>query len=440
MLTRRNFVAGAAAAALSPITVDAGLPHKNIVLIMIDDLFDVVYNLNRFGVRIIAPNLLRLISEGVYFSNAYCSTPLCCPSRAAIISGRNPFKTGVHDNTTPWFDKFDLNSTLPGILAARGYRCFMHGKITHGGPTLSGPRSTRIWRDSGICEVVTGGSARPGETADRDVARDAIKTIRTELKNSRDKWLLMVGFGGPHAPHGDAPELLPRYPTTNIVPLTWSGDAPSCAGDVYDNVNFWHQKYETDGYLPEYIQGYLADVTAMDRELGRLLAAIKTTGLDPTIVLASDHGYSLGDHDVVSKFNLWDEAGRAPLIIKYPNCPAGLVIPETVSLLDIAPTILHRVGILPKPAYMDGESLLPYINHSTTLKRTSGTLTSVHDSISFRDNRYRVTRYQPCGDIELYDQQSDAESRTNLALDPAFDPLKTTMLAKLDAALSKWTT
>ena len=437
-ITRRNLLAGSVATALSggpAVARTARRPRgrDQIVLLMVDDLFDVVYNLNRFGVRVRAPNVLRLISEGVYFSNAYCSTPLCCPSRAAIISGRNPIKTGVHNNTTPWFDKFDIHSTLPGLMAASGYRSFMFGKITHGGPNLAGPGN--IWHDSGICEISTTPNPLTGETEDRAIARVATDCIHSTLRTSTDRWLLMVGLKGPHAPLGDRPELLDRLPLGRIRTLDWDGDPKSPC--FFGNGGFANL---TEDQIKRKVQGYLADVWAMDTELGRILASLRTAGLDPTIIFAGDHGFSLGDHDEIGKSTLWDDVARTPLVIKYPGCPAGMVVPQAVSLLDIAPTLLNHVGIA-RPSYLDGESLLPIINRGAI--RTSGAMTTMNDNLSFRDNGHRITRYAPCAAFsgftyELYDQVSDPESAVNLFGRPGYEVLEAEMLAKFDSKLAEW--
>lgn len=420
MPNRRQVVFGGAAALMS-MAGPANAGQQNILFICIDDLISVTYNRNRFGVHIRTPNLNRLMTQGVSFSNAFCSTALCNPSRTAIFTGQNPFKTGVHDNATDWETKVNLNGTFPGILQNNGWRCFSYGKMTH--------RNFGVWQDRGICEE----SYRPknGPNDDRDTVNEAIRRIRTDLMSRRDvPWLLMVGLRGPHIPNAEHPQLLSRYPLDQIQPVEWDGDGPPSCLNL--------DGYEVD---PEevklHIQAYFADVTAMDRELGRLMTAADLSGLKFTVILTSDHGYSLGDHDVFYKFTLWDEAGRAPLIIRYPGSQKALSIPDVVSLLDIAPTILHRCGI-PIPPRFDGQSLMPIVKGYPSVRRTDGTLTTMNDSVSFRDNQYRVTRYKPCDEIELYDQIADPESRDNLADDPANDALKATMLAKLDARLAEW--
>src|SRR5439155_8133256 len=105
------------------------------------------------------------------------------------------------------------------------------------------------------------------------------------------------------------------------------------------------------------------------------------------IVLTSDHGYSLGDHDTIKKFTLWEEAGRAPLIFAGPGVPAGERINKVVSLLDIAPTLLDRARI-PVPERMDCHSLLPCFARPDFRTWKYGALTDMWESVSLRTNRW----------------------------------------------------
>ncbi len=430
MLSRRDLLAGATALAASAGSA-AAAPKRNFVLILIDDLLSVVYSRTRYGARIVAPNLFQLMDEGVSFTNAFASTALCNPSRTSILSGMNPYKTGVHDNDTPWINAINIQDTFPAILSANGWRCFMYGKIGHGHATS--------WKQAGICEDVQLDGPLGTIASDREITTTATARIRN-LRTVREPWLLMFGLTGSHLPNDATPDLRARYPLSQITPVDWSGDGPSsCVGAIYDII---HQEFEQlrgggRRAVKEYIQAYLAGVTAMDRELGRFLTALKTSGLDPTIILSSDHGFHLGEHDVLLKFTLWDEAARAPLVIRYPNCPK-VSIKETVSLLDIAPTILHLAG-LPKPAYMDGQSLYPYIKNPA-LKRISGAMTTVYESISFRNNRYRLCRYSPCDELELYDQALDPQSRNNVVAEPSYSAVKDAMILSMDELYAAWTT
>lgn len=239
----------------------------------------------------------------------------------------------------------------------------------------------------------------------------------------------------PHGPHGEAVDFLSYYPQSEIVVPQWEGDAPP-PGIVpnYDR----YPAIEARGAMPERIQGYLADITAMDRQLGLVLNEL--AGLNYVLILCSDHGLHMGHHDAVAKFTLWDDAARSPLIVYYANVTPGLVIPEPVSLLDIAPSFLQKAGI-PKPSQMDGESLIRYINKYPMKRPSRGAMTTMNDSVSFRSERYRITRYALTDgsySYELYDVVADPDATTNLALDPQNNPLRDALLAKLDAKLAKW--
>src|SRR5687767_4009576 len=212
-ISRRAFLAAPAALGLS---TRADAAQRSFVFITIDDLLSVVHHRERYGVRIRTPNLNRLMQRSLSFANAFCSTPLCNPSRTAIVSGRNPWKTGVHDNATPWWEKVDPWDTFPGLLRQAGWRCFMHGKITHdhGGVDL--------WKTSGICT-----EARLHRRDDRLIVDASIARLNDEAaKRFAAPFLLMIGLCDPHFPW-DSPEEFSRpYPIDRIVPLDWEGDPP----------------------------------------------------------------------------------------------------------------------------------------------------------------------------------------------------------------------
>jgi arylsulfatase A-like enzyme len=245
----------------------------------------------------------------------------------------------------------------------------------------------------------------------------------------------MVGLVNPHEPMESPARFYEDYPIESIIPPDWKGDAPPSGLHLLGQ-RIYRQLVRTDG-LDDYIQGYLANIAEMDYHLGRLLDAIEASETRPTIILTSDHGYSLGDHDYVSKFTLWDEAGRAPLIIVRPGALSDVRYEDVVSLLDIAPTFLDFAG-LDIPVRMDGRSLAPFTIHRAT-RRTIGAMTTMNrTNLSFRANRYRVTQYED-GAVELYDQWTDPFSTNNLADDRDYAVLRNRMIVKLEARYRNWT-
>jgi arylsulfatase A-like enzyme len=190
-----------------------------------------------------------------------------------------------------------------------------------------------------------------------------------------------------------------------------------------------------EGTLDDFIQGYLADVSQMDFNIGKIIRGIDATGLNPVIILVSDNGSSLGDHETVQKFTLWDEAGRVPLVVADPRGLSDHRCHDVVSLLDIAPTIL-QVASLPIPEHMDGRSLVPLFRNQLA-RRHAGALTSMLGSISLRTNVWRVTRYES-GEQELFHIPSDPENAYNLAYEPQHSATLARMNDRLDKAFAAW--
>jgi len=410
VLDRRTFIAGSAALALPSPAIAAA---QSFVVVIVDDLLSVTYNRVRYGPRIRTPNLDRLVAQGVFFSNAFCSTALCNPSRTAILTGLNPFKTGIHRNRTAWHQRVTVAETFPGMMAANGWQLAMFGKVVH---SYAEPFRTVS------ADVIESNNNNPEDDAAMvDGALDY-------LSRAAAPFLLMVGLRGPHAPHGEHPEFNSLYPFAKIDRLDWNGEpSQSTVEDLPERIARFISQDTSD----RKIQRYLSDVTAMDAQLGRLLAAVHP---DTTVFLTSDHGHSLGDHDIDGKFTLWDEAGRAPLIIRQMGVTPAMISP-VVSLLDIAPTMLDFCGI-PQPAALDGVSLAPLLSDPNT-PWTRGAMTSMGESLSFRHNRWRVSEYAD-GVVELYDQDTDPESLNNLADDPGYGIQLNTMLAALAARRRAW--
>src|SRR5688572_28227718 len=149
----------------------------------------------------------------------------------------------------------------------------------------------------------------------------------------------MVGLHDPHAPWTSARKYLDLYPLGQIVIPQWNGDAVPPYMQQFLNSGEL-ERAKADGSLDNKIQAYLAEISEMDARLGELLDALAISDKNPIIVLWSDHGYSLGDHNHIHKFTLWDQTGRVPFMIFDPRMEyRGVRYSGVVSLLDIAPTL-----------------------------------------------------------------------------------------------------
>lgn len=380
------------------------------VAISVDDLFNIIRFRDAFGVHIQTPNLDRLMSMGTTYDNAYASTAICNSSRTSVLSGLSPFSSGVHRNDQAWFDHVDPSSTLPAIMKDAGWFTASFGKNFHG--DMPADISGRLF-DTYLVET--------GNAWSRD--KITVEAATDFLLNYKDEKPLfaMIGLRDPHTPYDVPQEYLDMYPLEQIKVPLWTGDEPPAFIKALLGISG-----ERPPDLERTVQLYLANVSEMDARLGEILDAIKESRLDPNIILYSDHGFSLGDHDVVGKFNLWEQAISAPLIVVDPDGVAGVVNHDVVSFLDIMPTILDLVG-LSHPSGLEGTSLL---------EGGSGyAISTVYGSTSIRIGDWRYTHYED-GSIELFNLASDPACADNLHGDPAFAEPEAKLLSALESHLA----
>ena len=404
----------------------------NLVTIAIDDLFAYDQFRDSFGVTIDTPNLDRLMGQSVNFENAYASVAICAPSRAATMSGKTAFETGVHDNFTPLFDVVDPADTWPSMIRDNGYFATSAGKVFHSkgdNPAIQEIYSERITVTkstlTGEREFTDGGKkwAYLGDDADlndHDVATFGIDFL--DRAPADQEFLLTLGFDHPHTAYFAPSRYFDQYPIDEIkVPEAWLqgdlSDAPAFAqqfasqprgGEPFSDLDQWKAT----------VQGYLTSITHMDAQLGRFLDALEASehAADTAVLVYSDHGYQLGAKDHPVKFTLWEEAAKAPLLLYHPDLEGGKTVTTAVSLMDIMPTVLDITGT-DIPDGLTGQSLLSFVTGDGEGYTPKPALTSMYGSFAIRSGDYRYIRYQDGGE-ELYDLTIDPSQITNLANDP----------------------
>lgn len=384
MIGRRRLAAGAAiatttvAVAAGLAMLSAGTPAErdlrwNVVVIVTDDqTFDSIPHDPP-----VMPYLQRAAADPaehwVTFSEAFANTPLCCPSRATLLTGRYAHHHGVLTNDDG--SVLDEFSTVAAWVDKSGYHTGLVGKYLNGYPfgrapfvpagwdrwwaKAQGPVSTLYY---GYTLIEQGSPARfGGEEGDyaTDVLADrAVEFVREAPPD--EPFLLWFAPTAPHPPWVPAPRDegdladLPMTPAPSVGELdvtdkpAWVRDLPPLDPSQREALVRAHRRsFET--------------LLAVDDALRAIVAALKERGdLDRTlIVFASDNGYSFGEHRWIAKRCPYEECTRVPLLVRFPPA-AGRTDQTPVSTVDLAPTIAELAGIEP-PESVDGASLVPLL-------------------------------------------------------------------------------
>jgi arylsulfatase A-like enzyme len=409
--------------------------RPNILCIAVDDLNHWVGHLGR-NAQVKTPNIDRLAKRGVTFTRAYCAAPVCNPSRTAIMSGMRPSTTGVYHNPIDYRPYVAPEQTLNSHFRKHGYFVAGAGKIYHGG-------SGRLdeWDD-----YMRGGAGEPkGKLEPRGVGGikfgvldcddsemgdyKIASWIMGQLERKHDKpFFLACGFHKPHMPWNVPKKYYDLYPldTIKLPPIQTNdlADLPP-AGVKMARAMGDHASIVAAGKWKEAIQGYLAAISFLDGQVGRLMDALdKSSHRTNTVVCFwGDHGWHLGEKEHWRKFALWEEATRAPFIWIVPGVtkPGG-VCERTVDFMSIYPTVCDLTG-LPIPKHIEGASIRKLLAAPSAEWTTPAVTTHGFQNHAVRSEKWRYIRYADGGE-ELYDHQKDPYEWANLAGQTEFSSVK----------------
>ncbi|MEM8839812.1 MAG: sulfatase-like hydrolase/transferase, partial [Pseudomonadota bacterium] len=419
--------------------------RKNVVLISFDDLFNYHRHRDTFGVQVQTPNLDRLSEKGNFFDAAYSNTPLCNPSRAAVMTGQSVFETGVLDNSDDFRRNVEPDETIAAAFHSAGYVTGSYGKNFH---LRYDPRLDKLFYEGAIDEaseavgvwnqrIVPGNpiAPAPAEFTDQSFAEydTFLKSAEFVAANSSQPFFLMAGAFKPHLPWNVPQEYYDLYPLDEII-------VPVSDPDHRDSLPDFSRRFSLKWDLPvaETLQAYFASLTYADAQLGMLLEILDRQDLwsDTIVAMWSDHGYHLGDRNVWHKFTLWEEATNAPLIIYDPDqARTGEVIETPVSLNQLFPTLTELAGIK-TPDSVSAESFADLISQSNPTYEAKPVLSFVYGSVSMRYQDYRLIRYED-GSLELYDLAADPRQIETQAEDPRYAPVLAMLMDKLTETLAE---
>jgi arylsulfatase A-like enzyme len=411
---------------------DAAKP--NVLFIAIDDLNHWVGHLGR-NKQTKTPNIDRLAAMGVSFSNAQCAAPVCNPSRAALLSGKRPGTTGIYDNNDPFVKVLKPDESLVMQFKNAGYDTLGIGKLWHGGLGWKEQWTTiqeETFKKGKVMDRSIGGIAFGPivEGGDESVSDTSIADFGVaELGKTHGKaFFLTLGFHKPHMPWNVPQKYYDMHPLADIqLPPTKQGDLEDvpAAGVKMAKPDGDHANVLASGRWKEAVQAYLAAISYLDGQIGRVLDAYeKSPHKDNTIiVLWGDHGWHLGEKEHWRKFALWEEAARAPFIWVVPGVtkPGG-ICKSPVDFMSVYPTLCDLAS-LQKPAWIEGDNIKSLLANPAATWSGVGVTTFGQNNHAVRTDRWRYIRYAD-GTEELYDHDKDEYEWTNLAAQPEHSTLK----------------
>ena len=450
------------------------LQRPNVLFIAVDDLNDWEGQLGGHPLAQ-TPHMDRLFGEGVLFTNAHCSQAVCNASRNSLLSGLHPSSSGWYGSTkimrASYSDVMGDHKMLPQHFRDSGYYTLTAGKIFHQGASDYSDRTKDFWDETAPKYKVKGelrdrgdgyggtmfypfpkkgsqisrfygkdadGNALCGGPLDREdmpggkmfdeqIADWAVEKLSDEYEKP---FFMAVGFVRPHVPFTAPRKYFDLYDPQDIrrpnLPNDEMSDVPLMGKSIaYGRIDVGDHGAVLevgDKYWEELIHSYLACVSFVDAQIGKVIDALEKSRFknDTIIVLWSDHGQHLGEKHHWRKQSLWEEATRVPLFIKVPGLKsAGQRSDHTVSLLDVYPTLVELCQ-LPEAPRLEGQSLCPLLENPADPSRRSPVLSSwYYGNFAVRSDRWRYIRYRD-GSEELYDHESDPREHKNLANDERY--------------------
>ncbi|WP_310831429.1 sulfatase-like hydrolase/transferase [Paenibacillus pedocola] len=397
------------------------------------------------------PNLDELARQGVFFSNAYTSSPICVPARASLATGRYPHTIGAWDNAAPYTGE---QASWGHRLTEQGVPVTTIGKLHYrnttddtGFPDQRLPMHVSngvgdlytLVREAGIPiketvprKLILG--AGPGESAytkfDRAVTSRAVSYLREEASASGKPWVLVVSYACPHFPLIAPREYYDLYPLEDVI-------FPKQYGLNQRPMHFVLEEYRRlsgladeldEADIRKAIAAYYGLCSFMDAQIGEVLSALRESGLDKTtrIIYTSDHGDAMGEHGLWFKSTMYEGAVGIPFIIAGADLPKGTTVTDNVSLVDCFPTILESAGVQLKEEDSDlpGTSLLRLARGEVAPNRTvfaeyhaAGSITGFY---MLRDEHYKYIHYVDYPP-QLFNLKDDPDELEDLAGDPSYE-------------------
>lgn len=364
------------------------------------------------------PNLDRLAERGTLFLGGTVATPQCCPSRGILLSGRYTHQSGLRSNGQRSF-RPDLGPTTMGELRRAGYHTALIGKWhVQPRPTECGFAEVRTWFPGGASRYTDPPLARGPESKPEPVqghitdlfADDAVRFLQERSSDAKRSvpFFLWLAFNAPHSP------LVATDYTEEELAVYHGKTAEELAPPVHGQ---WETRFDWAIY-------YTA-ITRLDRNIGRILAALERSGQasNTVVFFVGDNGFLCGAHNRQGKVLPWEGSVRVPFLASGPGVKARLRSNAPVSSVDLPATWLEFAGAR-IPREFAGSSLRPLLQGKTREEAfcewddPAPTALATRQPVEpYRQVRTRTHKYVlwESGREELYDFARDPQERNNLA-------------------------
>lgn len=449
------------APATPPPTEAAAVDKPNVVLITADDQSAMEMEW--------LPKTRRLLGEaGVTFPQMLAPHPNCCPARAQILTGQYAHNNGVATNSPPngGFANLESSTALPVWLQEAGYRTGFTGKYLHG---FDGSTGVEPGWDS-FRPIVTQPLSRyygplqfdhgelkqwPRSTFHTDLVADQSADFIRDQANSDEPFFLWSSYIAPHGscetseekvcngPPPSAPEYADAFGDVELPSLR----SPSFnEEDLSDKPRHRRNVDPVDpAAQQELFTARLRSLASLDDAVAQTIRTLDEAGeLDNTVVLfTSDNGYMFGEHRLKGKVMAYEESVRVPLLMRGPGVPADQTRHQTVTMIDLAPTLAEITGATPQVS-VDGQSLWGHATHDVpqgdrVVLIQAGTAHDDPDKRwafrAVRTERYTLVLWRGGGE-ELYDRAIDPAQIDSRHRDEAYLEVRarlTNLLRRLES-------
>jgi arylsulfatase A-like enzyme len=407
-------------------------------MIVVDDLNDWIGCMGGHP-QVKTPHIDRLAQRGVLFTNAHCQSPVCNPSRASLMSGLYPETSGIYFLAPPPAESMVMmkRAFMPQRFQNEGYNVSGAGKLFHNGEQQNESYIPNYGGSFGGFgpfppEKISTFPGHPlwdwGAYPERDDQMPDAKIAdwaSEQLQKMPEKpFWLGVGFYRPHVPQYAPQKWFDLYPLETLqLPKVMDNDLDDISPYAVDLTRLEHvsptwEWVQTNDQWKPLVQSYLACVSFVDHQVGRVLDALDASWqADNTIVVFySDHGFHLGEKEHFAKRTIWQDGSGVPLIISGPGIANGKVCDKPVQLLDIYPTLLDLLGMDADPK-LEGYSLKPLLQKPDADWPHVARSSFGPGNIAIISEEYRYIHYFD-GSEELYDRKNDPHEWHNLAGSP----------------------